>query len=303
MIRAVVTRALYALISVLALLVLVFSLVRLTGDPAYYLLPQDATKDQEARLRQELGLDEPLPTQFLIYVDHLAHFDLGLSFRSKVPVTELIAQRMPATLTMSIAAIVFTVVIGVPLGMYSAYWRGGWLDRATRSFAAVGQSMPSFWVGLLLLLLFAVHLGVLPPGGYGELKHLVLPTLTLSFGSITALVRLLRSSMIEVLSSDYVLFERAKGLPERTILWKHGLRNAGLTTLSFLGLLTAGLLTGSVLVETVFVWPGIGRLLVDSIALRDFNVLQGTMIVFGLIYIGANLVTDVMYAVLNPRLR
>jgi ABC-type dipeptide/oligopeptide/nickel transport system permease component len=303
MARTVAMRAGWAVLSVFVLLVLVFSLVRLTGDPAYYLLPQDAPKVLEDRLRRELALDEALPVQFAVYLGHLARGDLGQSFRSKVPVTDLISQRIPATVTMSAGAILFTIAVGVPLGIYSAYWRGGIVDRIARVVAAIGQSMPSFWLGLLLILVFAIGFRVVPPGGYGEPQHLILPTLTLSFGAIAGLTRLLRSGMIEVLGSDYVLFHRAKGLPERRILWRHALRNAGLTTLSYLGVLTAGLLTGSVLVETVFVWPGIGRLMIEGIGFRDYNVVQGVMLLFGLVYIGVNLLVDVLYAILDPRLR
>jgi peptide/nickel transport system permease protein len=303
MARTVAMRAGWAVLSVFVLLVLVFSLVRLTGDPAYYLLPQDAPKVLEDRLRRELALDEALPVQFAVYLGHLARGDLGQSFRSKVPVTDLISQRIPATVTMSAGAVLFTIAVGVPLGIYSAYWRGGIVDRIARVVAAIGQSMPSFWLGLLLILVFAIGFRVVPPGGYGEPQHLILPTLTLSFGAIAGLTRLLRSGMIEVLGSDYVLFHRAKGLPERRILWRHALRNAGLTTLSYLGVLTAGLLTGSVLVETVFVWPGIGRLMIEGIGFRDYNVVQGVMLLFGLVYIGVNLLVDVLYAILDPRLR
>lgn len=303
MVKSILLRFAWAALSIFVLLLLVFSLVRLTGDPAYYLLPQDAPKALEERLRRELALDQPLPVQFVVYLDHLAHGNLGMSFRNKVPVTDLISQRIPATLVMSAGAILLTILVGIPLGIYSAYWRGGWLDRVARALAAVGQSMPSFWVGLLLILTFAVTFRLLPPGGYGSLDHLVLPTLTLSFGAIAGLTRLLRSSMIESLGSDYILFHRAKGMGEQTILWKHALRNAGLTTLGYLGVLTAGLLTGSVLVETVFTWPGIGRLMIESIGFRDYNVVQGVMILFGLVYIGVNLLTDVAYTLLNPRLR
>jgi len=287
----------------LTITLLVFGMVRLTGDPAYYLLPQDAPKAMEERLRRELGLDEPLPVQFVIYVGNVLRGDLGMSFRNKVPVADMIAQRIPATLMMASGAIFLTLIVGIPLGIYSAYWRGGYLDRVSRGLAALGQSVPSFWVGLILILVFAVALGILPSSRYGELQHLILPSVTLALGAVAGLIRLLRSSMIEALNSDYVMFLRMNGLPERSVLWKHALRNAGLTTLSFVGVLTAGLLTGSVLVETVFVWPGVGRLMVEGIGFRDFNVVQGVMLFFAAVYIGVNLIVDLLYAVLNPRLR
>ena len=177
------------------------------------------------------------------------------------------------------------------------------MDRATRAFAGVGQAMPPFWLGLLLLLLFSVHLGWLPAGGVGGIDHLILPSVTLALGAIAGLVRLLRSSMIEELGSDYVAFLRMKGLPESRVVLKHGLRNAGLTSITYIGLLTAGFLTGSVLVENVFDWPGIGRLLVEGIHFRDFNVVQGTLIVLAFIYIVVNMLVDILYTILNPRLR
>jgi len=281
----------------------VFLMLRATGDPINFLLPPEASPEQRAFARQQMGLDQPVPVQFAIYVSSVLQGDLGISFRARIPVTEVILQRVPNTLTMAGAALALTVLIGVPLGIYAAYARGTWMDRSARGVAALGQSVPPFWLGFLLILLFAITFRVLPAGGFGEPEHLILPTVTLAFAPIAGLTRLLRSSMIEELGSDYVLFHRMKGLPDRVILWKHALRNAGLTTLSFLGILTAGLITGSVLVETIFVWPGLGRLMVESIGFRDFNVVQGVVLVFSATYIGINLLVDLLYIVLNPRLR
>jgi peptide/nickel transport system permease protein len=303
MARSVLERLGHALLSMFALLVLVFLLVRATGDPAFFRVPPTATAEQREQARRELGVDQPVPVQFAIYVSDLAHGDLGLSFRTRTPVIDLVLQRLPATVALTISAVLLTVAVALPLGLYSAYYRGRVLDRAARGFAAIGQSVPEFWVGILLIIVFAVNLRVLPSGGYGSPEQFVLPTITLSFVGIAGLTRLLRSSVINELGSDYVVFLRAKGVPERVILWKHVLRNAGLTTLGFLGVLVAGLLTGSVLVETVFVWPGVGRLMIESIDYRDFTVLQGTMLIFAGVYIVINLLVDVLYRVLNPRLR
>lgn len=303
MARSVFERLGHALLSLFALLVLVFLLVRLTGDPAFFRVPPTATGEQREQARRELGVDRPVPVQFAIYVSDLARGDFGLSFRTRTPVTDLLAQRVPATISLSAAAFLLTIIVAVPLGLYSAYYRGRTLDRGVRLFAAFGQSVPEFWVGILLIIVFAVNLRLLPSGGYGSIEHFILPTVTLSFVGIAGLTRLLRSSVINELSSDYVVFLRSKGVPERTILWKHVLRNAGLTTLSFLGVFVAGLLTGSVLVETVFVWPGVGRLMIEAIDYRDFTVLQGTMLLFAGVYIVLNLLVDVLYRVLSPRLR
>lgn len=303
MIAAALSRITHSLVGLFVLLLLVFSLVRLTGDPILYLLDPRASQEQEQRLREELGLDESPPVQFVHYIGQLTRGDLGISFRTKRPVIALIAQRVPATLVMGTGAVALTLVVAVPLGVYAAYRRGGLLDRFARVLAALGQAVPDFWLGLILILVFAVWLRVLPSGGFAGIEHLILPSVTLAFGSIAGLIRLLRSSMIEALGSDYVLFLRMKGVPERLVLWKHALRNAGLTSLSFLGIVVAGLFTGSVLVETIFNWPGIGRLFIEAVSFRDFPLIQGLILVFGATYIGMNLVVDLLYLVLNPRLR
>lgn len=303
MFRLVLVRLSHVLLSLFFLLLMVFALVRLTGDPINFLLPPQATPETEARLRAELGLDEPLPVQFAAYLGQLSRGDLGISFRTKRPVAESVAGRLPATLAMGAAAVGLTVIVGLPLGIYAAYWRGSPVDAAARLIAAVGQAVPDFWVGLMLILVFAVFLRWLPSGGYGGIENLILPAITLAITSIAGLIRLLRSSMIEVLESDYVLFHRMKGLPESAILWKHALRNAGLTTLSFVGLLSAGLFTGSVLVETIFNWPGIGLLLVEGIRNRDFGIVQGVLLAYATAFIAINLLVDLLYTVMNPRLR
>lgn len=303
MTRAILVRFGHAALSVFFLLVLVFGLVRLTGDPINFLTPPDFTSEQRQLVRDQLGLDEPLTTQFAIYLRDLVQGDLGTSFRTRVPVLELIKDRMPATLIMGAAATALMLIVAIPLAVYSAYWRGGWLDRGARGLAAVGQSVPDFWLGLVLILVFAVWLRILPAGGYGSVQHVILPAVTLAFAAVAGLIRLLRSSMIEVLGSDFVLFRRMTGLSEQKILWKHSLRNAGLTSLSYVGVVIAGLFTGSVLVETIFVWPGMGRLFVEGIQGRDFPVIQGVMLVFAIAFIGVNLIVDVLYAILNPRLR
>jgi peptide/nickel transport system permease protein len=303
MFLAIATRVGQAALSLLAVIALVFGMTRLIGDPAFFLTGPEATEEDRVRIRRELGLDQPIPVQFAVYLSNLAQGDLGMSFRTRTPVADLIAQRLPATLTMGVSALALTLVVAVPLGVYAGYWRGGPLDKFARGLAALGQAIPSFWLGLILILVFAVYLRWLPAGGYGEVQHLLLPSITLAFGAIAGLTRLLRSSMIEVLGSDYVKFHRIKGVPENEILWRHGLRNAGLTSLTYIGIVTAGLLTGSVLVETVYVWPGIGRLMIEGIEFRDFNVVLGVMLLFSTLYIGVNLIVDLLYTVLNPRLR
>jgi peptide/nickel transport system permease protein len=301
--RVVVERVAHAVLSMLLLTLFIFVVVRLTGDPTFALLPEDATAEQREAMREQLGLDKPVFEQYLIFVGNIARGDLGTSFLFHIPVSELIAQRFPMTALLAAAALVLILAVGIPLGTYAAYKRGGWVDRIARFVAVLGQSAPSFWVGLLLIFVLAITLDLLPPGGYGGLDHLVLPAVTVAWAAIAGLTRLLRSSMIEVLETDYVKLHRLKGVPEREILWKHGLRNAGLSALTFTGVLTAGLLTGSIVAETVFVWPGMGLLISDSITGRDFAVVQGVVLVFSALYITVNLVVDLLYAVLNPRLR
>jgi ABC-type dipeptide/oligopeptide/nickel transport system permease component len=303
MIRAIISRAGQALLGLFALTFLLFAMVRMTGDPAYFLTGPDATEEMRQQVRVELGLDKPLPVQYVTYIGNLLTGDLGNSFRFRVPVSDLIMQRLPATLIMGGAAVLVILLVAVPLGIYSAYWRGGIIDKIGTVIASLGQAIPSFWVGIMLILVFAVNLRLLPSGGYGGFRNLIMPTITLALEPIARLTRLLRSSVLEELGSDYVTFHRMKGMPERTVLWKHVLRNAGMTSLTFVGIMTVGLLTGSVLVETVFVWPGIGRLLVEGIEFRDFNIVQGVTVLITAAFILVNFLVDILYMVLNPRLR
>jgi peptide/nickel transport system permease protein len=282
---------------------LVFGMVRLTGNPVLELLPDSASPADVARLHAHLGLDRPLPEQYVIYVRQVLTGDFGTSLALHEPVKDAVSQRIGPTLRLSLAAIVLMLVVGIPAGIYAAYWQGGWFDRSARWLAALGQSAPQFWVGLLLVMLFAVRWKVLPAGGYGGITHLILPAFTVAVVSMAGILRLVRSSMLEVLTAEYVKFLRAKGVSERRILWKHALRNASLPVLTFAGVLIAGLLTGSVVAETVFVWPGLGQLTYQSIQSRDFPVIQAAVLFFSAIYIAVNFAVDIAYVLLNPRLR
>lgn len=301
--RAIGIRFGHALFSLLVLATLVFGMVRITGDPLQLILPDTASPADFARYRAILGLDKPLYEQYLIFLGDVAQGSLGDSIRLRKPVSDLIVQRLPATLALGLSALALTIIVGIPLGVYAAAKRGGKVDRFARGIAAVGQSAPSFWIGLILILVFAVHFKVLPAGGFGGPANLILPSIVMAWAAIAGLTRLVRSSMIEVLDTDYIKFLRIKGVPENVIIWKHGLRNAGLTALTFIGVITAGMLTGSVIAETVFVWPGMGQLMSQAIAGRDYPVVQGVLLVFAVVYIVINLVVDLLYAVLNPRLR
>lgn len=301
--RLVATRVGHALLSMALLTLAIFFLVRLTGDPTRLLLPEFAPEEVRQALREELGLNKPLIVQYGIFMGNLFQGDLGTSFMFRVPVSELIAQRFPATISLAISAITLTLLVGVPLGTIAAYKRNSPIDRVASWLAIFGQSAPDFWVGLILILIFAINFGVLPPGGMGGPANFILPTVVMALGAVAGLVRLIRSSMIEVLETDYAKFLRLKGLPERKVLWKHGLRNAGLSALTFVGILTATLFAGSVVAETVFAWPGMGWLISESIVSKDFAVVQGVVLVFSMIYIVINLCTDLLYGFLDPRMK
>jgi peptide/nickel transport system permease protein len=303
MARAVLVGVGNALLSMLLLSVFVFSLARLSGSPLDVLLPATATPEDYARMTERLGLDKPLLVQYGIFLGGLVRGDLGTSFIAGGPVVNVILPRLGATLQLALSALVVVLVVGIPLGVYSAYWRGGWFDFMARALAVLGQSVPPFWFALVLIVILAVRLDWLPSGGSGGLDHMVLPASTLALTALAGVTRLVRSSMIEVLESDYVKFLRLKGMPEREILWTHALRNAGLSSLTFVGVLTAGLLTGSVVTEEVFALPGMGQLMAESITNRDFPLLQALVLVFSALYIGVNLLVDLLYLALNPRLR
>lgn len=302
-VRMIVARVGQAVLSLLCVALLIFVLVRLSGDPVNFLLTSEASQDDIDRVRAELGLDRPVWVQFLTFLENLAQGNLGVSHRLDASVTEVVGLRLPATLSVAGLGLLLVLVIGVPLGVYSAVHRGGRLDAVARGIAALGQATPAFWLALMLILVFSVNLGVLPPGGQDGPRSLILPAVAVAFEPLARLIRLLRSSMIEELQSPHIRFLHIKGLPERKVLWVHALRNAGLTSLTYLGILSVSLIMGSVLVETVFSLPGVGRLLVESIYYRDFNVVQGIVMLMSAGYIVVNLLIDLAQLVLDPKLR
>ena len=292
-----------AIVSMLAVTVIVFLMVRISGDPVQMLLPLEATPDQKELLTKALGLDKPIVVQYWRYLTGLARVDFGVSTRTRLPVRDLILSRLPATLELGVVALGFAFAIALPIGIYSAYWRDTPLDLVARLFAILGQSLPAFWTGILLILIFGVYLKVLPAGGRGTPLHLVLPAFTLGWFAVAGVMRLTRSSMLEVLGSEYIKLARAKGVPERTILWKHALRNAAIPVLTFASVISVIILSGSVVTETVFAWPGMGRLMIEGAMARDFPLVQGVVLLFSAMYIGGNLLVDISYVYLNPRLR
>jgi ABC-type dipeptide/oligopeptide/nickel transport system permease component len=282
---------------------LVFGLVHLSGDPVLLMVSSDAPPDVVASTRSALGFDRPLHEQFGRYVSHAAQGDLGVSLRSNRPVAALIRERLPATVELTVAALLIAVVVAVPAGIVSAVRRGSLVDRAAMVGAVAGQAVPVFWLALLLITLFGVHLRWLPVFGRGSLAHLVLPAVSLSTVILGRLARLVRSSMLEVLGQDYVRTARAKGVAEPRVLALHALKNAAIPIVTLLGLQFAQLLGGAVVTETIFAWPGIGRLVVEAIFNRDFPVVQGVVLVVSLIFVTVNLLVDLAYAALDPRIR
>jgi peptide/nickel transport system permease protein len=301
--RTVAVRVLGALGVLLAAATVAFFLVRLSGDPVKLLLPPDATAQQEATLRASLGLDRPLIVQYLDYLWGLPRLDLGTSLFYDRPVADVLFERLPATLELAGAAIVVSLVIAVPAGILAAVHRGRPADVGVMSAVLVGQSTPAFWAGILLMLLFAVTWQVLPASGYGSFPHLVLPAVTLAIYSVAVVARLLRSSLIDVLGSDHIRTAKAKGLSTSEIVFSHALRNASLPVITVVGLEVGSLLGGAILTEQVFSWPGIGSLTVEAITNRDFPLVQAAVLLFAATFVVVNLLVDVSYTFLDPRVR
>jgi peptide/nickel transport system permease protein len=283
--------------------VVVFALVHLSGDPVLLMVSPDAPPEVVTNTRHALGFDRPLYEQFARYLANAAQGDLGLSLRMNRPVTTLIVERLPATLELTLAALLIAVVVAVPAGIVSAVKRGTVVDRLAMAGAVAGQAVPIFWLALLLIAFFGVRLRWLPVYGSGSLAHFVLPAVSLSTIIMGRLARLVRSSMLEVLGQDYVRTARAKGLGESRVLVVHALKNASIPIVTLLGLQFAQLLGGAVVTETIFAWPGIGRLVVEAIFNRDFPVVQGVVLVVSLIFVAVNVLVDLCYAVLDPRIR
>lgn len=296
-------RLLQTVVTALFVTVIVFSLARLTGDPTPMLLPTAATQEDEEFFRRQLGLDKPLPQQYLTFLGNALEGDFGISFRYREPAAELVISRLPATLELAFASMLLAIIVAFPTGILAATRRGSWVDRGTRWFATVGQSTPTFWLGLMLILLFSVTFQLFPPSGRGGLDQLILPAVTLGWYSAAAIARLVRSSMLEVLQSDFVKFERLSGLPERVIVLKHALKNACIPVLTYMALQFGVLLGGAVVTERVFAWPGVGQMVVDSIMGRDYPVIQAAVLVTAMLFLLINLLVDLIYSWLDPRIR
>ena len=302
--RFVARRALQSLLAILAMSLIVFSLARITGNPLDVMLPLEATPEDYARVSQHWGLDQPLAAQYLIFMSKAVRGDFGTSWKwHGYSAMGLVWQRLPATLQLAGFALFISVVIALPIGVLSAVMKGTVWDSAAKIIALLGQSLPAFWLGIVLMWIFAVHLGWFPTSGRGGLSHMILPAITLGWFQVAALMRLVRSSMLEVLDSEFVKLTRIKGLAEWKVVWKHCLRNAAIAPLTFFAIIAGVLMTGAVVTESVFSWPGTGLLVVDAVRARDFQVVQAVVIVFAGIFILTNLMVDILYAYLDPRIR
>jgi peptide/nickel transport system permease protein len=296
-------RLLHAVFVIWGVVTVVFFLVRLTGDPTYFLVDQSATQAEIAHARAMLGLDRPLIVQYVDFLGSAARGDFGRSIREKRPALPMVLEHFwPATVELAAAALLLSTVLAVPLGVISATHRGRFADHLSRVASLFLQSMPSFWLGIMLILLFAVMLGgLLPAYGTGTLKHLVLPAVALAAAPLAQNVRLVRAGMLEVLGQDYVRTARAKGVAERRVIYRHALRNAALPVITVTGLSLGFMLSSAVIIETVFAWPGMGRLIVQAVPGRDFPVIQAGVFVFALVFVAINLIVDLFYTVVDPR--
>jgi peptide/nickel transport system permease protein len=300
----ILRRILIALPTLLGVVVLVFLMVRLApGDPAVLLAGEFATPETLEAIRARYGLDRGLPEQFLIYLEALLRGDLGESARSRRPVLEELKTYFPNTLELASAAILVAVLTGIPLGVLAALRPGSSLDLSVMVLALLGVSMPVFWFGLLAILIFSVGLGWFPVAGKGTLAHLILPAITLGINATALLARMTRGTLLEVLSQDYIRTARAKGLAERVVIFKHALRNALIPVVTVVGLEFGTLLSGAVITETIFAWPGLGQLLVGSILARDYPVVQGAVLLVAISFVLINLLVDLLYAAIDPRVR
>jgi len=302
--RYILIRLVQAVIALWVVSLIVFGLGRITGDPTDVLLAIDAGPEERAILRAQLGLDKPLHIQYIKYISNSFKGDFGKSIR--VPnhsAMSLVLQKLPATLSLGFVAIAIAVVVAVPVGVLSAVKKDSFFDFAGKSIALLGQSLPAFWLGLVLMWVFAVQLDLVPTSGRGGVTTYILPSISIGWFLVAALMRLVRSSMMEVMDSEYVKLARIKGLAEWKVVWKHGVRNAAIAPLTYFGIIFGGLLTGSVSIETVYAWPGVGFLAFQSVLARDFPVMQAVVMLFAGIYILTNLVIDILYAYLDPRIR
>ena len=301
--RFLIRRLIAGIVVIVLVSFLVFSLSRLAGDPRLLYTDGYTTADSYEEMGKQLGLDKPFVVQYALWMGGTVRGDFGVSLSARTSAINVIRERIPATLELSAGAIVFALITGVPLGVLSAVKRGTVWDYVGRTFALFGQAIPAFWLGIMLILIFAVQFDLLPTSRRGDWSHYVLPSITLGWVASAGFLRLVRSAMLEVLDSEYVKFARAKGVNLQKVIWKHALRNSLIPPLTFAGVLMGAFLTGAVVVETVFGWPGLGSLAVKAVLNNDFPVMTGVVMIFAAIYVVANFMVDILYAYIDPRIR
>ena len=302
--RFLAIRFLQTLVALLAITLIVFGLTHLTGSPVDALLPDDASQAQIESLIRHWGLDRPLHEQYLAFLGNALQGDLGVSLKWRgYTAMEVVLQRLPATLKLGGLSVLISIVVAIPLGVIAARHRGTMVDKSANVVALLGQSLPQFWLGIMLIWIFAVGLGWFPTSGQGGLQHMILPAIAMASFQIAALTRLTRSAMLDTLRSEYIKLARLKGVSEHKIIWKHALRNAAIVPLTYFGLLSGSLLTGSVVIESVFAWPGTGLLSIEAIRGRDYPVVQAVVILFAVVFLAINYVVDALYALVDPRIR
>ncbi len=303
MVRFVIRRFFYMAAVVLLVSMFVFALSRASGDPRTVFLNEYTTQKTWDAWGREYGLDKPVVFQYFICLGKSVRGDLGKSLRENRPVLDVIKERAPATIQLAAGSFLFAAGIGIPLGVLSAVKRGSWWDYIGRTIALFGQALPPFWLGIMLILIFSVQLEWLPTGRRGGIDHFILPSVTLGWLTASGLLRIVRSAMLEVLDSEYIKMARAKGVSEFKIIWKHAFRNAMIAPLTFAALVSVAFLTGAAVTETVFAWPGLGRLAVTSVKNLDLPVLNGVVLLLTFLYLIVNFATDILYAVVDPRIR
>lgn len=301
--RFLIRRLVAGIVVVLLVSLIVFSMSRLAGDPRLLYADNYMSKAGYDALGKKLGLDKPLLVQYVIWMSNAVRGDFGESLYARTSALNVIKERIRATMELAIGAFLFALITGIPLGVLSAVKRGTFWDYLGRTFALFGQALPDFWLGIMLILIFAVQLELLPTSRRGDWTNYVLPCVTLGWVASGGLLRLVRSAMLEILDSEYVKFARAKGVNYHKVIWKHALRNSLIVPLTYAGVLMGAFLTGAVVVETVFGWPGLGRLAVSAVLNNDFPVMTGVVMIFAAIYVLANFLVDILYAYIDPRIR
>ena len=301
--RYIVHRLLQGLVLLFMVATIVFFLGRLTGNPVDLMLPEEATAEDRQAMIQALGLDGSLYEQFVIFITNAFRGDLGMSIRMRQPAVDAFFDRLPNTLAIIPWALLMAMAIGIPLGVVAALNRGNFIDRLAGGIGVLGIAMPSFWLGIILIFVFSVELGWLPSGRMGGPEHYVLPVITLGAFLVAGFMRLIRSSMLEVMDSEFVKLARIKGLSEWVVIWKHCLRNALIPVLTLWGVFVGNLITGAIVTETVFAWPGVGRLTYEAVIYRDFPLLQAVIILKAILILSINLLVDILYAYVDPRIR